>query len=343
MKRLGELPLVAALCAACWAAGSWVGPRPDSSPPQVPRGHDAGEITGPGRRSGFRRGLRTHGGGLWHRRREIGAAQQEALETLQSLSYVAGSQPPSPQAGVTGHDPRRAAEGYDLYSSAHTPQAFRIDMGGRVLHQWQMDRDAVWPELAGIDENKARRHFRRVNLFENGDLLAIYEYTGIIKLDRNSTLLWAHQGWNHHDLDADEEGRICVLGRDFDAEGRPPLRARGKPRPKRKLAGNWVYDENITVLSPQGKLLRKISLIDAIENSRFAPLLDAARAPARREPVDLLHPNILEILGEECDEPPPPFKEGNILTSFRNILPIAIVARRVRVRMQSCRTCRPPC
>jgi hypothetical protein len=91
------------------------------------------------------------------------------------------------------------------------------------------------------------------------------------------------------------------------------------------VAGKWVYDENITVLSAEGELLEKISIVDCIESSRFASLLDAVRDLHSDKPIDLLHPNTVHILNGNCAHLSPAFKKGNILTSFRNISTIAII------------------
>lgn len=91
------------------------------------------------------------------------------------------------------------------------------------------------------------------------------------------------------------------------------------------VAGKWVYDENITVLSADGALLSKLSIVDCIARSRFASMLDSLREAGSQKPVDLLHPNTVRILDGRCAQSLPAFKQGNILTSFRNISTIAII------------------
>ena len=201
-----------------------------------------------------------------------------------------------------------------------------IDANGRVLHEWHMIREEVWPDMESFDKNCANQYFRRIRLLEDGDLLAIYEYIGIIKLDAQSNLLWSHQGWNHHDIDVDERGRIYILGRDVDYEGKQSLELTEKPFVQKTVAGKWIYDENITVLSPNGIVLEIISIVDCIKSSRFAPLLDAVwTIPRSDKPIDLLHPNTLQILDGKSAHLSPAFSKGNILTSFRNISTIAII------------------
>ena len=82
-----------------------------------------------------------------------------------------------------------------------------MDMQGKILHQWHYDFRNIWPQESVLSENKNHDKFwRRVCLFENGDLLAIYSGIGIIKINKNSQLLWAHKDGEHHDLYVDDKG-----------------------------------------------------------------------------------------------------------------------------------------
>ena len=329
MKLLMRLGLVAVLLLLPFFVGFWTGQITNSrrismQPLVQPRTNTSG--------IGQAEQLREHEGegegGLFHQRGHAASEPEDdryKMSVLESLAYGTAFNAPSGARGVTVPDPARVADGYNLYSSGHGPAAFLMNMSGRVLYEWQMDRNTVWPQLAGVDRRKPNRYFARVRLFENGDLLAMYQYTGVIKLDRNSRLLWAHQGWNHHGFDVDEQGCIYLLGRDFDEHGRPAPGSLEEPPPKRMVGGRWVFDENITVLSADGGLLYTISLIDCLENSRFAPLLDPAKYPGRSEPIDLLHPNSLQVLDGRHADRSPAFKKGNILTSLRDLSTIAII------------------
>jgi len=324
MGKWTTILVAAAGFAAGWIVGrSGVDSRFDgpveSSPGEESKAADKGGAPAAG-------SLFQKDGGFWHQRRTVESNKhRETLERLTSLPYVTGSQPPAERVGVTLYDTARAFNGLNLYSSAHRPQAFLMDMKGRVLHKWEYERNSVWPRLAEADRNKARRYFRRLHLFENGDLLAVYEYTGIIKLDANSNLLWAHQGWNHHDLDVDERGRVYVLGRDSDENGRYNLEIGDAPATPRLVAGRRIFDENITVLNPRGEVIDKISIIECIENSRYASLLDMAMYRPGAEPLDLLHPNTVEVFDGSLEQYSRLYKKGNILTSFRNVSTVAII------------------
>ncbi len=271
-------------------------------------------------------GLAIRGGGYWQRLRFMEEKQSSGqLEVLRSLPYVTGSRSSRSAIHISlGADAERGF-GYFLYSSAHQPEAYLIDRQGRIRHSWYRDRDDVWHGMVGMDEGKANRYFRRVRILDDGSLLAIYEYIGIVRLGRDGDLMWEHQGWNHHDLDIDEQGRVYVLGRDISDVGESS-RDGARPVPGgRRIRGRWVYDENITILGTDGETLKHISLVSCLESSRFAPLLDEIAQFNSEMPNDLLHANTLRILDGSCAHLSPAFKKGNILTSFRNISTIAVI------------------
>ena len=63
----------------------------------------------------------------------------DQVEKLQALGYVEGDQPARDERGVTLHDPTRAFQGVNLYTSEHAPKVFLVDMEGRALHEWHVD------------------------------------------------------------------------------------------------------------------------------------------------------------------------------------------------------------
>jgi len=277
------------------------------------------------------RDLVREGGGYWRKRREPAPGdREEMMDKLRSLPYVTGSQPSALRTGVTVHDENRAYQGYNLYSSAHAPEAYLCNMEGRVIHRWRLERKEAWPSRDEFDPARPRHYFRRIHMYRNGDLLGIYEYTGVVRINAQSQLLWAHQGWNHHDVFVGERGRIYVLGRDIDVTGHYAATFADDPPPPQLVNGRRVYDENVTILGPRGMLVDRISLIECIRNSPYSFLLDRVDEFGEKEPVDLLHSNTIEVLIGRHAKQSPYFKQGNILTSFRNLSTIAIIDPELR-------------
>jgi hypothetical protein len=231
---------------------------------------------------------------------------------LQSIGYLSGYEPSQGLKGVTVHLPQLACNGYNLITSGHAQEANLLDMEGHVLHTWSYEFGEAFPEYKDIDgrfllEPFYRDYWRRVHLYPNGDLLAIYEGLGLIKLDKDSGLLWKVEAGCHHDMFVDGDGLIYVLGREL------------RMLPQVDPYGE-VLEDFVAVVDPAGQILRKVSLVGAFENSPFAPLL------SRRQPFpDILHTNTVEVLDGSQAHRSDLFRRGNILISARNIDAVAIL------------------
>ncbi len=232
---------------------------------------------------------------------------------LRALGYLSGSRPAPKSSGVTVFQREGAYQGLNLLSDGHHSHAELMDMEGRILHRWSFRYADAFPASEAPPGASGTEYFRRVALLADGELLAIYEGQGLVKLDRDSRLVWAYPGQAHHDLEIAEDGRIWVLTR--EVEMLPRIDARDP-----------VMHDAIVVLDPDGKEVDRISLLEALEASPYRGLLDFAPTG------DLFHTNTLEILGGQLAERVPAFRRGNLLVSFRNINTIAVVdveARRV--------------
>jgi hypothetical protein len=245
-------------------------------------------------------GLLVRDGGLWIERRD--AAAELPSDELLSIPYVSGTTRPEGDRGVTVFESGRAQDGVSLYSSAHAAEAFLIDMRGRVLHRWAHDRDRVWP-----DAEDGGRYFRRVHAFPDGDLLAIYEYVGIVRLDRDSNVRWAHRGGNHHDLDVGDDGRIYVLGSDM--------------RRVALYGERTILADDVTVLSARGEPLDRIDIAACLAASD-PKLVERARAQTSTDPF---HTNTIQLLDGRAAARSPVFARGNLLVSLRNLGVVGIV------------------
>lgn len=236
--------------------------------------------------------------------------QREQQEQLQALGYVQGSQKATQQKGIITYDKLRVFDGVNLYNSGHAPAAYLMDMAGNILHEWRYDFFKAFPEEAGHPvENDQRLFWRRVHLFENGDLLAIFEGIGMIKIDRDSKLLWRSFFKHHHAIEVQPNGDIYTLSR------RQTLR--------RSLnAKDPIYEDYVNVTSADGVQKSKISVVDAME--RF-PEKDLYWDRAKHNKGDLFHTNALQVLDGAASRLSPAFKRGNVLLSMRHVSAIFVL------------------
>ena len=234
-----------------------------------------------------------------------GVMSPEQLEQLTALGYLSGYVEATDEHGITVHDSDRTHGALNLYASGHAPEAYLMDMDGAVLHTWRYAFEDLWP--GPRPDGNIADFWRRAHVFENGDVIAIFETLGIFKVDKDSNLLWENRNSAHHDLFVHEDGRIFTLTQGlvtfdwFD---------KGKP----------VFDDFITVLSPEGEELERVSILECLRNSPYAPIL---QSPPKGGEV--LHTNALKYLDGRHEAKSSVFKRGNILVSIRELGVVAVV------------------
>ena len=141
--------------------------------------------------------------GLWALARNDQAAE------IGSIGYAQGWEKAKNLRGVVTHDGSAAVEGVKLYNSAHAPAAILMDMRGETLHRWQLDYADI-PDAPARDDAQ-QNTWRRVRLLEDGSLLASYAGRGLLRIDRESRLLWHLSERVHNDLALLPSGRILLF------------------------------------------------------------------------------------------------------------------------------------
>jgi hypothetical protein len=230
--------------------------------------------------------------------------EAEALSQLMTLPYLQGSRPAPEQLSVTVYDAERAYNGLNLFISGHAPEAFAMDMNGNILHKWGIEMEDVWRDAV---DSEHTQYWRRVRWYPNGDVLAIFEGIGIIKLDKNSELLWNFRGGCHHEAFVVDNGDIYVLTR------RPKMR----PRISKQLP---ILEDKITVLDPDGRLIEEYSILESFEKSKFRHLLKTIRKPG-----DIFHTNSIYVFDGSMAGISPLFGKGHVLISVLKLDALAII------------------
>ena len=234
--------------------------------------------------------------------------QKAEIEQLEALGYVAGSLERESAKVISVHDSERAQNGLNLYVSGHAAEATLMDMQGRERHRWRADFHAIWPDHKARKGAPGTHHFRRAKVLENGDLIAIYEGKGIVRLDRDSNVIWAHDNRAHHDLDFLPNGDVVTLTRTAHL-----IPALNKKKP--------ILEDFLVVMSPDGEERKRVSVLRALEKSEFRDMWRRERAPKG----DVFHTNTVHVLGPGLEVFHPAFKAGRILSSSRTMNVIFVV------------------
>ena len=168
--------------------------------------------------------------------------------------------------------PGLAFDGFTLCTSTEGDEAHLCNMSGESVYRWTMPADIAWAAEDGLPARSAQApvHWERCYLYPNGDLLALccpgadqpYGF-GVVKIDKNSRLLWNRAGRFHHNLEVGEDGRIYLL-----AQARP-----GTPPPNLEGLPAFILDEDVVILSPAGEVEQRISLLKAFTGTPYLETL----------------------------------------------------------------------
>jgi hypothetical protein len=217
--------------------------------------------------------------------------------------------------GVTIHEAEGAFDGFTLYTSGHAATAYLIDMDGTVLHEWGRPYSSVWERGATPRPPKPDTHvwFHNALVEPDGELLAVYEAVGdtpygygLVKLDRDSNVVWTYFGGVHHDFDVGADGRIYALAQKIVDRPLQGFEDVGYPR----------LDDFLVVLSPEGHELKRISLIEALSRSPFRFLLQQVTWYGHDDPT---HTNAVDLIEGESALRFAFGDEGQVLLSMREL------------------------
>jgi Arylsulfotransferase (ASST) len=231
--------------------------------------------------------------------------------------------------GVTVHDPARAFQGYTLYTSGHDQTALLIDMAGNVAHEWNLKYSDIWDDSAYVRAPQPDRllYYRKAWLYPNGDLLAIYEAVGdtpwgygVVKMDKDSTLIWKYLEPTHHDLDVGSDGRIYLLTHYFNDT---IIENWGHLRPPR-------LDDWVVVLSPEGEELQRTPVTDTFIASPYARMVNTVAwylvsSLSWQGSGDFFHTNGIDVLDPKRAADLAPGAKWPVMLSMREIGAIGII------------------
>ena len=189
--------------------------------------------------------------------------------------------------------------------------AYLVSQAGEVVHEWAIAFEELWPRdlpFATVAEHK--EFIRRAHVFPNGDLLAVFEYIGIFKLDRDSNVLWKSLTQNHHDFAVSADGSIVSLIRRHVNFLEMARKYPGFPSPS-----SGILDDQIVLLDPAGVELKRVSLFEAFYRSEYVSFLSTLVAGEGSE--DIFHANSVQIV--EGRQEQSPIAHGDILVSVRNL------------------------
>jgi hypothetical protein len=217
-------------------------------------------------------------------------------------------------SGAKVHDRDKVSKGVTLITTYFPDLDWRpgiklLDVDGNVLHTWNADPARLFPENIDVISNYVHGTY----LFPNGDILANLEYGGMVRMGPCGDIKWKlGKPTAHHSIAPSSDGNFWVSTNvtwEDDGEGRSHV----AKYPMLKLP---LYEDHVTKVSPDGKVLQDINLFDVIyENG----LQRTIRKIGKIYTGDVLHLNDVEELTPEMAESYPLFEAGDLVISLRYV------------------------
>lgn len=210
--------------------------------------------------------------------------------------------------------------------------AWIMERDGSIRHVWEVDPQEVWGDvkrIAGFNQPD-NMYPAGMHLYENGDLLVVFQArntypyaVGIARFDKDSNLLWKVENYGHHWPSVDDDGLIYVPSLNpVDS----PL-VLGDTSAKVVCGAKKIYEDLIRVYSPDGKLLKSISVTQALLKSGYIGLVYEGNRSGVLEydECDPTHLNDVRVLSRDIADQYPGLNAGDILVSMRNNNTVAVI------------------
>ena len=217
------------------------------------------------------------------------------------------------QGGVSHYDAGLSAGGFTVYVSGFAESAYLMNMDGRIVHTWSLPADVLRQRFGADVVSDDSFGWRSTYLYPNGDLLAVLQRHNhspygfaLVKLDKDSRLLWANFGNAHHDVAVGEDGLIYTIGQDIRQDKVVGL---GSLRPP-------FLEDFVLVISKDGKTVRRLSVMEAFVGTPFASSVKQL-ARVRDWKGDYFHTNGIEPY--DSRNRIPVIHERQVLVSIRNM------------------------
>ena len=232
-------------------------------------------------------------------------SDQERAQLL-SMPYLSGStRATDADRGVTAWSEEHSWGTHNLYTSGHGPDAILIRSDGTPVHRWRMPFERAFPDRPPSIETS---FFRRAHLLPEGDLLAIYQGGGMVRLNRRSEIVWAVAGSFFNDFFVRPNGDVWAITK--EAKRIPEINPEAD-----------ILEDKLIRLDSAGALQEELSILDALRASKFSVLESMA------DQGDILHSNTVQELTGQLHAP---FEPGHLLLSMREISTLAVLDPKTR-------------
>lgn len=185
------------------------------------------------------------------------------------------------EKGVVVHLPGAPQPGLTLISgiSEGVVGLQLIDLEGSVRHRWPASFSKIWPDPQHVrgrplPANDWDTEIHGAALLPDGDVVFNFERYGLQRLDPCGELVWKLPYMTHHAVYVHDDGNLWVPGVRHHDERVSSLPGIVPP----------FHEDMVLEVSPEGKILREISLLELFYANELEALLSRTAA-ARSTPA----------------------------------------------------------
>lgn len=151
-------------------------------------------------------------------------------------------------------------------------------------------------------------------ILPDGSVVFVFEYGGLVKLDRCGNVLWTVARQAHHSVERTEGGGYWVPGRRYVPQETtprfPPFKAP-------------YFEDTLLKISEDGRVLLELSLIELLYKNNMAAVLSVNTETVIHD--EITHLNKIAELSTERAKDFPMFAPGDLLLSIRGLNALLVV------------------
>ena len=251
-----------------------------------------------------------------------------ALRTMMNPDYQAPHRRIVNRNQISVPEADEAYRGVNLVTRIASDQrlvAEVINMDGQSIHEWHIDWFSIWPDAEHLPKDARPRtkpgtHIHGAVVMEEGDLILNFEHLGLVRLGRDSKVVWRLPYQTHHSIHRHDDGNLLVCGQRHHAESSARFPNRIVP----------FAEYTILEVTPGGRIVEEWSVAELLHENGLAGLLFLGSLENESTQVhgDVLHLNDVEPFPATMKEGF--FSQGDVLVSLRNINTVFVFNRHSR-------------
>ena len=236
------------------------------------------------------------------------------------------------KSSVITHDKDKTSTGLVLISSympinnEWMPGIKLINNYGDTVFDWTKQNTPFFEQF-----QQSQTYVHGSYVYPNGDIILNFEYSKLAKMNSCGEVIWQIDDYKtHHSVYKDSEGNFWI-----------PALEDVKPKNNQRYIKNHpgikkpFTHETVLKISPEGKVLKKISLMDAFYRNKESRALLWKYKKTRQHHGDIFHLNDVEILEPSMSEAYNHFSAGDLLVSLKYISTVAVLDQQGSIKWLS--------